>query len=97
MKIDWIRTIRNFVLFAVLAYTVASVYFINTNKTEFNEYKEYNMNRELLREADIVDVFLVAFDANTEDVNKRKRNAKIAYAKSYVTFAFGCIKMEINK
>lgn len=92
MKIDWIRTIRNFVLFVVLTYTVASVYFITTNRTEFNEYKEYNTKRELLKDADIVDVFLVAFDANSEDVNKRKRNAKIASVKSYVTFAIDCIK-----
>lgn len=91
-KIDWVRTIRNFVVFAVMVYTIASVYFITTNRTEFNKYKESNIEHALYENADIIDVILVNVNANTKDVNKRKRNAKVASAKSYVTFAIECIK-----
>ena len=85
-KIDWIGTLRNCVVFGILVYAFASVYLINMNKNTFNEYKEYNVERALLEDADVIDLFLIAANANTNGVNKRKRNAKIAAVKSYATF-----------
>lgn len=85
-KIDWIGTLRNCVVFGILVYAFASAYLIGTNKNTFNEYKEYNVKRALLEDADVIDLFLIAADANTNDVNRRKRNAKIAVVKSYATF-----------
>lgn len=90
-KIDWLRTLRNFVLLVVLGYTIASVYLITTNRKAFNEYKEYNTTRALLTNTDIVDLVLIAADVNTNDVRRRKRNAKIMAVTSYATFAIDYI------
>ena len=86
-KIDWIGTLRNFVVFGILVYAFASAYLISTNKKLFNEYKEYKMGQALIKDADAIDLLLIYADVNTSDVNRRKENMEIAAVKSYVTFA----------
>lgn len=88
-NIDWKGTIRNFALAIIVAYTIASVYFVQTNKTSFEAYQNSKVE-SVVNAADPVDYITYKLGLNKDLENK----VSIVSTISYATFAVECIKGE---
>ena len=88
-SIDWKGTIRNLVLAIIVAYTIASVYFVQTKKATFEAYQNSKVESVIIAAGPIEYVtYKLGLNKDLE--------YKVSFVStiSYATFAVECIKGE---